>query len=41
MACKCCGTNFCWVCLGMLKNGSWPCGAFKDYCGKVAQAQKL
>ena len=41
MTCKSCGTKFCWLCLQKLKNGSWPCGSFDEYCGKVEQAQSI
>jgi hypothetical protein len=41
MSCKCCKKSFCWVCLSTIRNGSWPCGSFNEYCGKVAQAQRF
>lgn len=41
MNCYSCSKSFCWVCLGLKDKNVWPCGAFNEYCGKVAQAQKL
>ena len=41
MNCPFCGCMFCWICLGTPKNGNYDCGSYSDYCGKVAQAQKL
>lgn len=36
---KGCQMSFCWVCLAIKTNGSWPCGDPDDYCGKIAQTQ--
>jgi len=42
MTCKSCTKKFCWVCLGVLnKDKTWSCGAYNEYCGKVAQRQKI
>ena len=42
MQCPKCFTNFCFVCLSVYdkKNGSWPCGSYKDIC-KVAPRQTV
>ena len=42
MQCKSCSRSFCWVCLSVKdQQGNWPCGKYNEYCGKVAQKQKV
>jgi LSD1 subclass zinc finger protein len=40
MKCFNCKLEFCFVCLAILKR-TWPCGNFNEYCGTVADVQKL
>ena len=32
MHCKACGTDFCFVCLSVRKNGQWTCGSYNNPC---------
>ena len=41
MTCRSCATQFCWVCLGVRKIEGFKCGDWNQYCGKVAQVQKI
>jgi len=41
MECKMCKTNFCWICLSLYENKAWKCGRPNEYCGTIAQVQKL
>ena len=41
MTCNSCSAKFCWVCLRVWRGGNWQCGNYNEYCGKVAQCQKL
>ena len=41
MECKNCKKSFCWICLDKKENNAWKCGGAYDYCGKIAQVQKL
>jgi len=39
MACPACKTSFCFVCLGLKKDGKWPCGTHETKCSTAPRQQ--